>query len=112
MSPSRRFQLFAELWSNREVRPWATRTVMTQSNGGRVPRVQPSCSRQRAGSASPGGPSGSSVRRPEEDRRNLVEIVYPGGVASGDLGLLLFSAVSQNLLDDLMAPGESGFDMG
>ena len=39
-------------------------------------------------------------------------MVYPGGVASGDLGLLLFSAVPQNLLDDLPAPGEGGLDMG
>ena len=45
-------------------------------------------------------------------RRNLIEIVYPGSIASGDLGLLLFSAVLQNLLNDLPAPGESGFDMG
>src|SRR6202011_555876 len=42
----------------------------------------------------------------------LVEMVYPGGVAAGDLGLLLFSAVLQNLLDDLPALGEGGLDMG
>ena len=42
----------------------------------------------------------------------LVEPVYPGGIASGDLGLLLFSAVLQNLLNDLPAPGEGGLDMG
>ena len=44
--------------------------------------------------------------------RNLVEMVYPGSIASGDLGLLLFSAVLQNLLNDLPAPGEGGLDMG
>jgi hypothetical protein len=32
-TPWRRFRTFAELRSNREVRPWAGRTVMTQSNG-------------------------------------------------------------------------------
>jgi hypothetical protein len=65
-----------------------------------------------AGPSSPGGPSGSSVRRLEEDYRNLVEMVYPGSIASGDLGLLLFSAVLQNLLNNLPAPGEGGLDMG
>ena len=44
--------------------------------------------------------------------RNLVEMVYPGGIAAGDLGLLLFSAVRQNLFNDLPAPGEGGLDMG
>src|SRR3954453_298894 len=39
-------------------------------------------------------------------------MVYPGSVAAGDFGLLLFSAVPQNLLNDLPAPGESGLDMG
>jgi hypothetical protein len=39
-------------------------------------------------------------------------MVYPGGIASGDLGLLLFGAARQNLLNDLPAPGEGGFDMG
>jgi hypothetical protein len=62
--------------------------------------------------SSPGGPSGSSVRLLEEEHRNLVEMVYPGGIASGDLGLLLFGAVLQNLLDDLVAPREGGLDMG
>src|ERR1700730_4697180 len=45
-------------------------------------------------------------------RRNLVEMVDPGSVAAGDLGLLLFAAVAQNLLDDLPAPREGGLDMG
>src|SRR5437667_2387628 len=39
-------------------------------------------------------------------------MVNPGGVASGDLGLLLFSAVDQNILNNLPAPGEGGLDMG
>src|ERR1700737_1477373 len=39
-------------------------------------------------------------------------MVYPGGIASGGFGLLLFSAVLQNLLNDLPAPGEGGLDMG
>ena len=39
-------------------------------------------------------------------------MVYPGCIASGDLGLLLFSAARQDLLNDLVAPGEGGFDMG
>src|SRR6516164_1633298 len=38
-------------------------------------------------------------------------MVDPGCVASGDLGFFLFSAVLQNLLDDLPAPGEGGLDM-
>ena len=45
-------------------------------------------------------------------RRNLVKMVYSGSIAAGDLGLLLFTAVRQNLLDDLPAPGEGGLDMG
>ena len=65
-----------------------------------------------AGSSSPGGPSGSSVRLPEEEHRNLVEMVYPGSIAAGDLDLLLFGAVRQNLLNDLPASGEGGLDMG
>jgi hypothetical protein len=52
------------------------------------------------------------VRLTEEDRRNLVEMVNPGGIASGDLGLFLFRAVLQNLLNNLPAPGEGGLDMG
>jgi len=44
--------------------------------------------------------------------RKLVEMVYSGSIASGDLGLLLFSTVLQNFLNDLPAPGEGGFDMG
>ena len=59
---------------------------------------------------SAGGPRGSSAGY--QDHRNLVEMVYPGSIASGDLGLLLFSTVLQNLLNDLPAPGEGGFDMG
>src|SRR6516162_2735026 len=43
--------------------------------------------------------------------RDLVEVVYPGGIASGDLGLLLFGAARQNLLNDLVTPGEGGLDM-
>src|SRR5215813_15153468 len=39
-------------------------------------------------------------------------MVDPGSIASGDLGLLLFGTVLQNLLNDLPAPGEGGFDMG
>src|SRR5712672_1068576 len=39
-------------------------------------------------------------------------MVYPGSIASGDFGLLLFSTVLQNLLNDLPAPGEGGLDMG
>src|SRR3984893_7808412 len=39
-------------------------------------------------------------------------MVYPGSIASSDLGLLLFSAVLENLLNDLPAPGGGGFDMG
>jgi hypothetical protein len=42
----------------------------------------------------------------------LVKMVYPGSITVGDLGLLLFTAVRQNLLDDLPAPGEGGLDMG
>jgi hypothetical protein len=30
-------------------------------------------------------------------------MVNPGGIASGDLGLLLFSAVHQNLFNDLVS---------
>ena len=45
-------------------------------------------------------------------RRNLVEMVDPGSIAAGDLGLLLFSAARQDLLNDLVAPGEGGLDMG
>ena len=48
----------------------------------------------------------------EEDPRNLVEMVDPGGIASGDLGLLFFSAVLQDLVNDLPGPGERGLDMG
>ena len=64
-----------------------------------------------AGSSSPEGPS-SSLGRLGEDHSHLVEFVDPGRVASGDLGLLFFSAVHQDLLNDLVAPGEGGFDMG
>src|SRR6516165_9506244 len=39
-------------------------------------------------------------------------MVDPGGIASGDLGLLLFSAARQDLVNDLVAPGEGGLDMG
>src|SRR5580704_11303394 len=39
-------------------------------------------------------------------------MVDPGSIAAGDLGLLLFGAVAQNLLDDLPAPREGGLDMG
>ena len=42
----------------------------------------------------------------------LVEMVYPGGIASGDLGLLLFGAAPQDFLNNLVAPGEGGLDMG
>src|SRR5215469_10832037 len=45
-------------------------------------------------------------------RRNLVQMVDPGSIPSGDLGLLLFRAVLQNLLNNLPAPGEGGFDVG
>ena len=45
------------------------------------------------------------------NRLNLVEVVNPDSIASGDLGLLLFSAVLQNLVNDLPAPGERGFNM-
>ena len=48
----------------------------------------------------------------KRNRRNLIKMVYPSGIAAGDLGLLLFSAARQNLLNDLPAPGEGGFDMG
>ena len=48
----------------------------------------------------------------EEDPGNLVEMVYPGSIASGNLGLLLFSAARQDLVNDLVAPGERGFDVG
>src|SRR5262249_30902957 len=44
--------------------------------------------------------------------RKLIQMVYSGGIASGDLGLLLFSAARQDLLNDLVAPGEGGLDMG
>src|SRR5579862_8405184 len=55
--------------------------------------------------------------RPEPDGQpmessHLVEIVDPGSVAAGDLGLLFFGAVAQNLFDDLPASGEGGFDVG
>jgi hypothetical protein len=65
-----------------------------------------------AGSSSPGGPSGPRRQLMRGRRRNLVEMVDPGSIASGDLGLLRFSAVLQNLLDNLPAPGEGGLDMG
>src|SRR6202035_2325606 len=39
-------------------------------------------------------------------------MVYPDSIASGDLGLLVFSAVYQNLLNDLLGPREGGLDMG
>ena len=48
----------------------------------------------------------------KRNHRNLIKMVYPGCIASGDLGLLLFSAARQNLLNDLPAPGEGGLDMG
>src|ERR1700728_3448494 len=38
-------------------------------------------------------------------------MVYPGSIASRDLGLLLFGAVYQNLLNDLPSPRKSGLDM-
>jgi hypothetical protein len=43
--------------------------------------------------------------------RNLIKMVYPDGIAAGDLGLLLLSAVRQNLLNDLPGPRERGLDM-
>src|SRR5215472_16691084 len=49
---------------------------------------------------------------PEKDQRNLVEMVYSGSIPADNLGLLLFTAVRQNLLNDLPGPGEGGFDMG
>src|SRR5262249_7792997 len=87
------------------------------------PPPRPRFARPRTGSCagrclvlSARGPPGK--RRPSSvfdpgclNYRNLVEMVDPGGIASGDLGLLLFSAVLQNLLNDLVAPGEGGFDM-
>ena len=33
-------------------------------------------------------------------------MVDPGSIAAGDLGLLLFGAIAQNLLNDLPAPRE------
>ena len=45
-------------------------------------------------------------------RRYLVQMVYPGGIAAGDLSLFLFSAARQDLVNDLVAPGEGGLDMG
>ena len=59
------------------------------------------------GSSSPRGPSGRSVNR-ERRRRNLVEMVYPGSIASGYLGVLFFSAVLQHLLNNMPAPGKAG----
>ena len=41
----------------------------------------------------------------------LIQVVYPGGVASGDLRFFLLGAVRQNLLDDLQAPGAGGLLM-
>src|SRR5271155_303269 len=38
-------------------------------------------------------------------------MVYPDSIASGDLGLLRFGAVSQDLFNDLPSPRESGLDM-
>jgi hypothetical protein len=65
-----------------------------------------------AGSSSPGDPAVAALGDQRRTHRNLGEVVYPGSIASGDLGLLLFSAVHQNLLNDLPAPGEGGLDMG
>src|ERR1700740_1495153 len=42
--------------------------------------------------------------------RTLVEVVYPGGIASGDLGLLLFGAARQHLLNDLVTPVAGGIN--
>jgi hypothetical protein len=39
-------------------------------------------------------------------------MVYPGGIPAGDLGLLLLSAIRQNLPKDLLGPWEGGFYMG
>ena len=65
-----------------------------------------------AGSSSPGDPAVVASGDQRRTQRNLVEMVDPGSIASGDLGLLLFSAVLQNLLNDLPASGEGGLDMG
>src|SRR5207248_11368972 len=42
----------------------------------------------------------------------LMPMVYPGGSPASDLGLLLLRALRQNLLKDMLCPGEGGFDMG
>jgi len=68
------------------------RTVMTQTNEWPGSIVQPDRSRQHAGPLSPGGPSGGSIR--PTGIRNLVEMVDPGSVAAGNLGLLLFGTVA------------------
>ena len=73
-------------------------------------KLPPTLPLYRAGSSSrEDSATAASVTR---DHGSLVETVYPRSIAAGDLGLLLFSTVLQNLLDDLPAPGEGGFDMG
>ena len=51
------------------------------------------------------------TQRPQRQprrHRNLVEMVYPGSIASGYLGVLFFSAVLQHLLNNMPAPGKAG----
>jgi hypothetical protein len=43
---------------------------------------------------------------------HLRQMVDPGGIPAGNLGLLLLRTLRQNLPKDLLGPGEGGFDMG
>ena len=86
--------------------------VVTVTRIGRLARSTFDLFAISAGSSSRGDPAAAASGDQKRTHRNLVEMVYPGSIASGDLGLLLFSTVLQNLLDDLPAPGEGGLDMG
>src|SRR6266571_2559272 len=56
-------------------------------------------------------PTARSPRALPRDLWRLLQMVYPGGILAGDLGLLLLRALRQNLLQDLLRPWEGRFDM-
>src|SRR5215472_3139420 len=74
--------------------------------------ARPSCSAKISPGPPPQENPAAARQLARGRRRYLVEVVYPGSIASGDLGLFLFSAAGQDLLNDLVAPGEGGLDMG
>ena len=53
-----------------------------------------------------------SIGPPVTMDQPLFDMVDPGGIASGDLGLLLLGAVGQDLAEDLPAAGEGGLLVG